>query len=75
MEALRRFISKLAEKCLPFFDLLKGAKNKKKINWTPECQQVFDFIKAYLAEPHVLSKANSENHCTYTSLSDPLRLG
>lgn len=35
--ALRRFISNLVEKCLPFFDLLKGAKNKKHIDWNPNC--------------------------------------
>ncbi|KAL8103719.1 hypothetical protein AgCh_028066 [Apium graveolens] len=29
LTALRRFVSKLAERCLPFFDLLKGASNKK----------------------------------------------
>ena len=49
LTALRRFISKLAEKCLPFFNLLKGAKNKKEINWTTECQKAFEFIKDYLA--------------------------
>ena len=32
LAALRRFVSKLAEKCLPFFELLKGAKNKKVVN-------------------------------------------
>ena len=72
LAALRRFISKLAEKCLPFFDLLKGAKNKKDIDWTPECQQAFKVIKAYLAQPPILSKANpSEPLYLYLS-SGPL---
>lgn len=30
--ALRRFILKLAERCLPFFELLKGDHNKKLVN-------------------------------------------
>nr|XP_017227831.1 PREDICTED: uncharacterized protein LOC108203420 [Daucus carota subsp. sativus] len=29
LAALRRFVSKLAERCLPFFELLKGEKNQK----------------------------------------------
>ena len=32
LASLRRFITKLAEKCLSFFDLLKGFKNKKDID-------------------------------------------
>ena len=30
--ALNRFVSKVTEKCLPFFHMLKKSK------WTPECQ-------------------------------------
>lgn len=45
LAALRRFISKLTERCLPFFELLKGASNKKQITWGPECQAVFESIK------------------------------
>ncbi|XP_074362316.1 uncharacterized protein LOC141702547 [Apium graveolens] len=57
LAALRRFISKLAERCLPFFDLLKGATNKKEVNWSPECQKAFEEIKSYLSQPPVLTKA------------------
>ncbi|XP_074350084.1 uncharacterized protein LOC141689632 [Apium graveolens] len=35
LASLRRFIPKLAERCLPFFEMLKGARNKKLVDWTP----------------------------------------
>ncbi|XP_017239647.2 uncharacterized protein LOC108212431 [Daucus carota subsp. sativus] len=57
LAALRRFISKLAEKSLPFFELLKGAKNKKEVDWNPDCQKAFEEIKKYLAKPPILTKA------------------
>ncbi|XP_074360464.1 uncharacterized protein LOC141700650 [Apium graveolens] len=57
LAALRRFISKLAERCLPFFDLLKGATNKKEVNWNPECQSAFEEIKKYLSQPPIITKA------------------
>ncbi|XP_074351420.1 uncharacterized protein LOC141690527 [Apium graveolens] len=57
LAALRRFVSKLAERCLPFFDLLKGATNKKEVNWSPECQRALEEIKSYLSQPPVLTKA------------------
>ncbi|XP_074377157.1 uncharacterized protein LOC141718677 [Apium graveolens] len=55
--ALRRFIPKLAEKCLSFFELLKGAHNKKLIDWTPDCQAAFEEVKRHLMNPPILSKA------------------
>ena len=55
---LRRFIPSWQKNAFPFFDLLKGAKNKKDIDWTPECQQAFEVIRAYLAQPPILYKAN-----------------
>ena len=60
LAALRRFVSRLAERCLPFFDLLKGATNKKEVNWSPECQKAFEEIKSYLSHPPVLTKAEPE---------------
>nr|XP_017250520.1 PREDICTED: uncharacterized protein LOC108221132 [Daucus carota subsp. sativus] len=57
LAALRRFVSKLAERCLPFFELLKGAKNQKLVEWSPDCQKALDEIKAYLSKPPILTKA------------------
>ncbi|KAK3013837.1 hypothetical protein RJ639_009483 [Escallonia herrerae] len=51
--ALSRFLSKSAERCLPFF---KALKNMKIFEWTAECQTSFDELKEYLASPPLLSK-------------------
>lgn len=47
LTSLRRFISKLAERSLPFFQALKQASKIKGILWTPTCQEAFDSLKQY----------------------------
>lgn len=49
--SLNRFVSKVVERCLPFFDVLKKS---SKFEWTMECQQAFDQLKVYLASPPLL---------------------
>jgi hypothetical protein len=50
--ALNRFISRSAERNLPFFKLFrKGATSDKAFEWTPECHQAFEDIKKYLTTP------------------------
>ena len=46
-------MSKLRDKCLPFFKALKKVKN---FEWTSEIQVAFDELKKYMAEPPLLSK-------------------
>ena len=48
--ALNRFVSRATDKCLPFFRTLK-----KSFEWTNECQQAFEELKAYLSAPPLLS--------------------
>ncbi|XP_075659096.1 uncharacterized protein LOC142628960 [Castanea sativa] len=48
--ALSRFVSKAADRCLPFFRTLK-----KSFEWTAECQQAFEDLKVYLFSPQLLS--------------------
>ena len=48
--ALNRFVSRATDKCLPFFHTLK-----KSFEWTAECQQAFEELKAYLSAPPLLS--------------------
>ena len=48
--ALNRFLSRVMDKCLPFFRTLK-----KSFEWTAECQQAFEDLKAYLSSPSLLS--------------------
>ena len=47
--ALNRFVSRATDKCLPFFRTLK-----KSFEWTTECQQSFEELKAYLSSPQLL---------------------
>ncbi|XP_077251808.1 uncharacterized protein LOC143891038 [Tasmannia lanceolata] len=51
--ALGHFISKSAERCLPFFNAVKGIKTTP---WTQECQVAFDELKQYLSSPPLLTK-------------------
>ena len=49
--ALSQFLSKAAERGLPFFKTLRGV---GKFCWTPECQKAFDEFKWYLQSPPTL---------------------
>ncbi|KAL0462247.1 UNVERIFIED_CONTAM: hypothetical protein Slati_0112300 [Sesamum latifolium] len=51
--ALSRFISKFAEKGLPFFKTLRNVKN---FEWTEECQRAFEDLNTYLAKLPLLVK-------------------
>jgi hypothetical protein len=51
MVALNRFISKLGERGLPFFKLLK---HQEKFAWTPEADQALAQLKDFLSKPPVL---------------------
>jgi hypothetical protein len=50
--ALGRFISRSADRCHPFFQLLG---NKRKFLWDQDCSAAFEGIKAYLSSPPCLS--------------------
>lgn len=50
---LNRFISRSADKNLPFFETLQAM---KRFEWTPTCEQAFTNLKAYLSSPPLLSK-------------------
>jgi hypothetical protein len=52
MAALKRFISKLGERGLPFFKLLK---HQEKFAWTPEADQALAQLKDFLSKPPVLT--------------------
>ena len=47
---LNRFVSKATDKFLPFFRVLR-----KTFEWTHECQQAFENLKAYLTSTSLLS--------------------
>ena len=48
--ALNRFVSRVTEKCLPFFKTLKWT-----FAWTDECEAAFQELKRYLSNPPLLS--------------------
>jgi hypothetical protein len=52
MAALNRFVSKLGERGLPFFKLLK---HQEKFVWTPEADQALAQLKDFLSKPPVLT--------------------
>src|SRR6266540_3804059 len=51
MAALSHFVSRLGERAMPFYKLLK---KEDKFQWTPEVQQAFDKLKEFLTNPPVL---------------------
>ena len=62
---LNRFVSRATDKCLPFFRTLK-----KSSEWTAECQQAFEELKAYLSSPPLLSPSQSgEKFFLYLAVS------
>ena len=54
MTALGRFLSRSAEKGLPFYKVLSKAKN---FVWDDECQEAFSKLKEHLPSPPVLTKS------------------
>lgn len=50
--ALNSFLSKSADKCLPFFKILRS---QKKFKWDDDCQQAFQELKDYMSTPPLLS--------------------
>ncbi|XP_057811780.1 uncharacterized protein LOC131026016 [Salvia miltiorrhiza] len=51
--ALSRFISRSAERSLPFFKVLRKG---SRFEWSSECQRAFEDLKAYLTKLPVLTK-------------------
>lgn len=51
LQSVRRFISQLADKCMPFAHLLKKDETFK---WDSLCQHSFDQLKQYLTNPPIL---------------------
>jgi hypothetical protein len=52
MAALNRFISRLGERGLPFFKVLK---HQEKFVWTPEADQALAQLKDFLSKPPILT--------------------
>ena len=65
--ALGRFISKLGERALPFFKLMK---KKGPFEWTPEADRAFQDLKQYLTSDGgtAASRASSALPCRHPVL-------
>ena len=55
--ALNRFISRLANKCRPFFLLMNKWKGFK---WIEECARAFQQLKKYLSHPPIMSSPETD---------------
>ncbi|KAL0378306.1 UNVERIFIED_CONTAM: hypothetical protein Sradi_3136100 [Sesamum radiatum] len=53
MAALSRFLSRGAERGLPFFKTLRKMEG---FSWNEDCQKAFDNLKQYLSKPPLLTK-------------------
>ena len=68
MAALNWFISRSADKCLPFFKLLK---NSTKFVWDEQCEKTFVNLKAYLSSlPLLVSREAGEKLYLYLAASE-----
>ncbi|KAA3466520.1 Retrovirus-related Pol polyprotein from transposon opus [Gossypium australe] len=50
---LNRFISRMADKCLPFFKALRTS-----FSWTEKCQKAFEKLKSHLTSPLLFMSLN-----------------
>jgi hypothetical protein len=62
--ALGRFISKLGEKGLPFFKLLKKA---DKFVWDEDVQKAFEALKEFLTSPPIMTPPIPKETLLYIS--------
>ena len=64
--ALSRFVSRVSDKCQPFFQVLKKA-----FQWDAKCEEAFTALKAYLSSPPILvSLVEGELLTLYLVVSD-----
>ncbi|KAL0458252.1 UNVERIFIED_CONTAM: Gag-Pol polyprotein [Sesamum latifolium] len=68
LAALNRFISRSADKGLPFFKVLREV---AKFEWNSTSQLAFDDLKRYLVSPPLLTKPKmGETLCVYLAVSE-----
>ena len=68
LATLNRFISKFADRCRPFYQLLKKWKG---FHWDKECDEAFRELKEYLAKaPRLTTPEPGEDLLMYLSVTD-----
>ena len=64
--ALSRFVSRVSDKCQPFFQVLKKA-----FQWDTKCEETFSALKTYFSSPPILvSPIEGELLTLYLAVSD-----
>lgn len=74
LAALWHFMARAAEKCLSFFNTLRGAQNQKTFHWTTVCQEAFEGIKRYLSSLPLLTKVLPEEGLYLYLSASPLAI-
>ncbi|XP_071694599.1 uncharacterized protein [Rutidosis leptorrhynchoides] len=68
--ALTRFLSRAADRSLPFFHTLKGCLNKKDFVWKKDAEKAFQDVKAFLKElPTLMAPIPGETLMVYLATS------
>ena len=66
--ALCHFVSRATDKCLLFFNTLRGT---KRFEWDDVYERAFQGLKEHLGKPPLLSKPpDGENLCLYLAISE-----
>ena len=66
---LKKFISRVMDKCLSFFKTLKIS-----FEWTDECQKAFKDFKAYLVSPPLLSPSKPDEEPSLYLVVSPMAI-
>nr|GEW73557.1 reverse transcriptase domain-containing protein [Tanacetum cinerariifolium] len=67
LASLNKFLSKSAEKSLPFFKRLKKSTKKSDFQWTPKTKGVFKEMKQSIAELSMLTTSKEKGGVDYVS--------
>lgn len=68
---LQRFLSKSADRSLPFFKTLKGCLDRQNFRWTQEAEEAFEEIKEYLQHlPTIAAPEKGETLQVYLAAPD-----
>ncbi|MCI37160.1 retrotransposon protein putative Ty3-gypsy subclass, partial [Trifolium medium] len=66
--ALSRFLSCAGEKAFHFFATLRKS---ERFTWSPQCEEAFQKLKAFLASPPILTRLEQgKTLCLYLAVSD-----
>ncbi|GJW07474.1 reverse transcriptase domain-containing protein [Tanacetum coccineum] len=71
LASLNRFLSKSAEKSLPFFKTLKRCVKKRDFHWTPEAERAFQNMKKCIADLRMVTAPKPKEELIIRALQAP----